>query len=97
MGNQFLTQSQYKQMIGRAGRSGFCEEGESILMFKDCEKEKVHRYNIIITNKANADVYYYKVFIHHIRYICCYPVHVKVVQVALLVVGHQCCVLLYSL
>lgn len=59
MGNQFLTQSQYKQMIGRAGRSGLCEEGESILMFKDCEKEKVHiSIIIIITNQVIAGIYY---------------------------------------
>jgi hypothetical protein len=46
VGNQFISQSQYKQMIGRAGRSGFCQRGESILMFKDCDKEKVHKQNI---------------------------------------------------
>ena len=48
MGNQFLSQSQYKQMIGRAGRSGLCEKGESILIFKDCDKEKVRSYCTLI-------------------------------------------------
>ena len=41
IGNKFLSPSQYKQMVGRAGRSGKCDVGESILVIHREEKEKV--------------------------------------------------------
>lgn len=46
-------------MIGRAGRSGFCVKGESILMFKDGDKKKVHK-NVTkyCTTTVHANNYY---------------------------------------
>lgn len=56
VGRDFINLSCYKQMIGRAGRAGFGETGESILICKRSEAQKVgHRtifdcgsfYNVI--------------------------------------------------
>lgn len=41
VGNQFLNLSRYKQMIGRAGRAGMGVVGESILICKRSEIDKV--------------------------------------------------------
>lgn len=44
VGRDFINLSHYKQMIGRAGRTGFGETGESILICKRSEAQKVgHR------------------------------------------------------
>lgn len=42
VGREFLTQSRYKQMIGRAGRAGFDVQGESFLIVSRKDKERVH-------------------------------------------------------
>ncbi|KAJ9595838.1 hypothetical protein L9F63_012993, partial [Diploptera punctata] len=41
VGRDFINLSRYKQMIGRAGRAGFGEKGESILVCKPSELTKV--------------------------------------------------------
>ena len=45
--DSIINRSQYKQMIGRAGRAGIDTSGESILVLKETDKAKVslHVYN----------------------------------------------------
>lgn len=36
-----MKQSTYRQMVGRAGRAGLTESGDSVLLFQENDKEKV--------------------------------------------------------
>ena len=54
IGNELLNTSKYKQMIGRAGRAGMGEIGESILICRDIDIPKVNSflsYNLSSVNK----------------------------------------------
>jgi len=42
VGMEFMMANQYKQMIGRAGRAGLSDFGESFLLFKNQEKARVY-------------------------------------------------------
>ncbi|XP_015377431.1 PREDICTED: helicase POLQ-like [Diuraphis noxia] len=41
VGRDFMKQSTYRQMVGRAGRAGLTESGDSILLFQENDKEKI--------------------------------------------------------
>ena len=47
IGREFMRRSQYKQMVGRAGRSGLCRTGESVMIVQHKEKERAS----FVTNK----------------------------------------------
>lgn len=40
-----MKRSTYRQMIGRAGRAGFTESGDSVLLCQENDKEKVRNKN----------------------------------------------------
>ena len=46
VGKNVMTRSQYKQMIGRAGRAGIDTSGESIIIVDKRDKDKVMSYLI---------------------------------------------------
>lgn len=53
VGSQFLTLSRYKQMVGRAGRAGKCEMGESILI---CDPKDHHKMTNLLCSKMDETV-----------------------------------------
>ncbi|XP_036138316.1 helicase POLQ-like isoform X2 [Monomorium pharaonis] len=50
VGNQFLNLSRYKQMIGRAGRAGMGVLGESILI---CRKSEINKVKNLLTSQMD--------------------------------------------
>ncbi len=50
--------NQYKQMIGRAGRAGLSDYGESFLLFKSIEKKKVYDLISLPMKRCESSVIY---------------------------------------
>lgn len=50
VGSQFLSRAQYQQMIGRAGRAGLCESGESILI---CNKKDSNSVKKLVESSSS--------------------------------------------
>uniref|UniRef100_A0A0C9PWZ8 HELQ_1 protein n=3 Tax=Fopius arisanus TaxID=64838 RepID=A0A0C9PWZ8_9HYME len=50
VGNEFLNLSRYKQMVGRAGRAGMGEVGESIVL---CKPLEIPKLRILLTSKMD--------------------------------------------
>jgi len=48
----FISSSQYKQMIGRAGRAGLSENGESVLMVKEADKDRIRSLMVNVQNEC---------------------------------------------
>ncbi|XP_050447937.1 helicase POLQ-like [Cataglyphis hispanica] len=53
IGNQFLNLSRYKQMIGRAGRAGMGVLGESILI---CKKSEINKVKDLLTSQMDESL-----------------------------------------
>jgi POLQ-like helicase len=53
VGRQFMTQSKYKQMIGRAGRAGMGDVGESILICPP--RDNINVNNLILSSMDDAN------------------------------------------
>lgn len=59
VGKEFITLSRYKQMVGRAGRAGYGENGESILIFAPKDRERVQNLLHSPMDEALSSLHYY--------------------------------------
>lgn len=56
VGRDFIKRSTYRQMVGRAGRAGLTESGDSVLLCQEKDKEKVIN-TIVFSIKYNPYLY----------------------------------------
>lgn len=57
IGKEFISMSRYKQMVGRAGRTGLGEAGDSILITQPSDLPKVKKLLVSPMNQALSSMH----------------------------------------